>query len=767
MGFHLSPGKRQRQKSASERAVRRLSFENLEVRTLMTAAPYPLAPPTIAEISRDRSSPGFNFVFRGSADPFLKVSVVQAGGGLVGQTTVNANGQWTLTYRGARMINGDFRFRAIAADKAGVVSVPSAGSMYRPNFVLVNTDDMAAHDLAFMRRVNNLLVNSGTNFSNSFVPTALSGPSRASLLTGLYAHSTGMLENASPLGGEVNIDRSSTLATWLKSAGYETAAFGKSVTVSENLESLVRSRPPAGWDQFSTGSHEGYVLFRDGVKSLYDYQEHNSTDLWANMADSFIRESRRDSQPFFLYLASNISHQPYKPLPRHAGTMSNVPKWRPPSYNVVPRDVPGRSPIRNVAQGDLQRQQHLETLQAVDEAVAKVYHALAQTGELDNTVFVFTSDNGMMWGEHGLISTKGNFYDESLRVPLVIRDGRAPLAKAASQTVLNIDIAPTFARMAGAHPGHRPDGVDISRVVHGSTAPVRQSFLIQHKWMEGWNYVKQYGRGGVGIRTDYWKYVEYESGKVDLFNLKQDPYEMRNLGADPAFAWVRQTLAPRLAALRPTDRTGPVIVDLAHGIETDSRGVQYLRITGAVSDIGKGGSAVRTPEYFVGALGLPGWGKGLDTADGLFNSSRETFRGRIRVDTLNQLGIGAHTIFVRGRDVAGNWGRAVAFTYHVTAGMQRQMVDADAAPELPPFVDWVEDSASFMSFDPAIADGEEAVLLRSTENSFTADQNVMIFNDETPAPWEADVAVDDAWEFLEDPDFIGMISGSAFGNGPP
>jgi arylsulfatase A-like enzyme len=584
--------------------------------------------------------------------------------------------------------------------------------------------------LAHLRRTNNLLVNSGTNFTNAFVPTALSGPSRASLLTGQYAHNTGVLENASPLGGEINLNRSSTMATWLRNAGYDTAAFGKSVTVSEGMESLNPSRPPPGWNHFSTGSREGYVLFRNGVKSVFDFDEHNSTDLWADMADSFIRESRPDSKPFMLYLAPIISHQPYQPLPRHVGSMSNVPKWRPPSYNVVPKDVPNRQGIRNAAHWDQQRQRHLETLQAVDEAVGKVYHALSQTGELDNTVFVFTSDNGMMWGEHGLVSTKGNFYDESLRVPLVIRDGRAPRAQTAGQMVLNIDIAPTFAGMAGVQLGHRTDGYNIAHVVRGSNAPVHTSFIMQHKWIEGWNYVDQYGRGGVGIRTEQWKYVEYESGKVDLFNLKTDPHEMRNLGADPAFAWARQTLASRLHAQLPTDHSGPSIAHLSHTVETTSWGLRYLRITGEVSDEGSGGSQVRSPEFFVDTLGQPGWGRGLDTTDGYFNSSREGFRGRIRLD---ELGPGMHTIYVRARDVAGNWGQVVSFRFHVASTFSFVDPEADTRVAFVPF-DWVEDSPTFDGADsPAAAftDGED-----STASNPPPSDAVMAMESELSELWE-------------------------------
>jgi arylsulfatase A-like enzyme len=555
--------------------------------------------------------------------------------------------------------NGDSRFRA---DQVGPATASETDN--RPNFVVVNVDDMAAHDLSYMPQVNQLLVQSGTNFTNSFVPTALSGPSRAALLTGQYAHNNGVFENFAPLGGATNYNASQALPNLLHGVGYRTAAFGKNETHPDNLESTRPGDPPPGWDEFSTGalnpgepSIDGYYYFRDGVRTVVPDELGGSTYVWTHLAESFIQRSGENSAPFFLYLAPAITHEPYTPAPQHAGDLEGVADWRPPSYNLVPPDVKNVSPETNPGVWDTARQRYLETLLSVDDAVGRIYHALDAAGELNNTIFVFTADNGLMWGEHAMFSTKDNFFEESLRVPLVIRDGRTPAPRAASQMVLNIDIAPTLAQLAGVALPAPVDGKDLMPAVHGSTTPLRWSFLMEHEWSANYERVEQgFGAGGVGIRTNTWKYVEYRSGKRDLFNLMNDRYEMQNLGADPAYAGIRQQLATKLQALLPKDQTGPLISSLSQFIEYDSQGIPYVRVVGEETDVSTGGSQVRTPEYFIDHVGRSGWGQPLDYADSAFDSTVENFQGRIPLSTLATLSAGRHTLSVHGRDVGLHWG---------------------------------------------------------------------------------------------------------------
>lgn len=647
------------------RKTRTATLELLESRALLTATP------TI-EIARDRGSPGFTFEFAGTADPFATVQVNQVGGAIAGETTADAGGQWQLTYAGAQLAQGEFRFQAIAADALGEISEPSPDAVYRPNLVLVNADDMAARDLAYMPLVNQLLVGSGTTFTNSFTPTSVSGPSRAALMTGQYAHTNGVFEAFAPLGGAVNLDATSTFATWLHDVGYRTGMYGKSETSPDNVESSRPELPPPGWDEFSNFS--GFVQYKDGVKIPVPYKfDVDSTAVWQDLAERFVEENGGDDSPFLLYLAPTVSHRPYVPRAEYLGTMNGVPAWRPPSYNLPPPYLTELNAKPNIDNWDMQRQRHLETLQSIDQAVSGIYESLVATGDLDNTVFVFTSDNGLLWGEHAMFSNKDNFFEESLRVPLVVRDGRMPLAQIVSQTALNIDIAPTFARLAGILPP-AVDGVDLSPVVHGSNETTRTSFVLEHQWNEGYDFTEfGYGRGGVGIRTDTWKYVEYETGLRELFNLEIDPFEMNNLASDSQYTATQQSLARQLHDMLPADDQGPVVTALSQHVEFNDAGLPLLRIEGAATDDNSGGSQIRSPEYYIDHLGTQGWGQPLDHADGLFNSSTEPFRGMIPVSKLAQLGGGSHVLYIRARDVAGNWGEAVSIPFQL---LSRPLLDA-------------------------------------------------------------------------------------------
>ena len=588
--------------------------------------------------------------------------VSQIGGGLAGETTADESGHWMLTYPGAQLANGEFRFRAVATNDAQEVSEPSTDAVYRPNFVLVNVDDMAAHDLEHLPLVNQLLVGSGTTFSNSFVPTGLSGPSRAALLTGQYAHTNGVIENSAPLGGAVNLDATSTFATWLHAAGYRTAMFGKNETSPDDLESSHPDLPPPGWDEFSTLG--GFVHYKDGVRIPVPYRlDYDSMEAWTKLSESFVQENGARDSPFLLYLAPIISHQPYAPQPEYAGTMEDVAAWRPPSYNVPPPYLSGISAKPNIANWDIQRQRHLECLQSIDESVGRIYDALVQTGDLDNTIFVFTADNGLMWGEHAQFSNKDNFFEESIRVPLVIRDGRLPLAQNVSPVALNIDLAPTFAQLAGVTPP-AVDGLDLSGIVHGGSEPSRSAFVIEHQWSQGYDFTEfGYGRGGVGLRTEQWKYVEYESGLRELFHLTSDPYELENLAEDSHYMTIRQSLARQLDEMLPADDVGPVVTDVSQHVEFDDAGLPELRIEGQATDEATGGSQIRSPEYYIDELGTIGWGKPLDHVDGLFNSTTESFHGIVPASALVELAPGQHVLYVRARDVAGNWGTAVAVPF--------------------------------------------------------------------------------------------------------
>ena len=486
----------------------------------------------------------------------------------------------------------------------------------RPNIVLILTDDQRWDTLGsehssdrttpVMSVVQNELVASGVKFTNGFVTTSLCCPSRASILSGQYAHSHGVLTNNGPNGGAKAFRDASTLATWLQGAGYRTGLYGKYLNRYQDFGIYI----PPGWNEWHAFSGEvkyfDYKLLENGVPVSYgstpaDY----STDILAAKAVQFIKASA--GQPFFLYFAAKPPHEPATPAPRHTGLFAGVAPWRPPSYNEA--DVSHKPQwVRELtfntqaqAKVDALRINMLESLQAEDEAVAAIMKTLRDLNLMDNTFVVFTSDNGYAWGEHRW-HKKNCPYDECTRVPLVIRYPKlAPLPRVETRFGLNIDLAPTFAELAGATPPAGVEGQSMVRLLDGTAAGWRQEILtegfkdpkpfsasarnffwdIEHlknpkrtftamrhfarryrirmldvatpAWGEGTipEGFKDPKRTFASVRNYAWQYTEYRNGDKELYHLAVDPYELQNVLPDPANASLVATMAARLRELYP------------------------------------------------------------------------------------------------------------------------------------------------------------------------------------------------------------------------
>lgn len=615
--------------------------------------------PVISSLTRDSSEPGFTFVLTGTADPASTVTVMQVGSGAVGSVSADSTGHWTLTPAGASLADGRFEYVAAAVDAAGNASGPSAPQVFRPNFVLINLDDLRADALSYMPNVNRLLVQSGTTFTNSFTPTSLSGPSRASLLTGLYAEHTGVLHNSAPLGGTVNFDDRSTLATWLHDAGYRTGLFGKYETNPQDdmqMASHPGLTPPPGWDDFAEkiggGQYYGSVINHNGQQVTAKAGEY-STDVFADYATDFAKRGASDSRPFFLYFAPLAPHDPPAAAPRHAHDFDNFSPAHPPSY-LVPGVIPS-----NLHGIDTDRywEGYLETLQSADDAVQSIYTALDDAAVLDNTVVLFTGDNGLLIGEHSWFG-KNTAYEESLRVPLVVRDGRQPAAATSSAMALNVDIASTLLDLAGLEPPGPQDGRSLLPALLGNPAGWRTDFPV-FEYVLG--YLKE-----EGVRSDRWLYTERSDGLVVLFDLLNDPYELQNLAGDPGFAEVQAELSARLNELHPADDVGPTIAaGEVHVVDTASGGHAFA-LTVAASDAETGGSQLRSPEFFIDELGDPGTGMPVDKADAAFDSTEENATVVLDARSISALAEGDHTLYVHARDADGNWGPALAISFSLS-----------------------------------------------------------------------------------------------------
>lgn len=485
----------------------------------------------------------------------------------------------------------------------------SLASAAPPNVVVIMADDLDAAsidvmvDNGLMPNLKRHLISKGTQFANSFVTTSWCCPSRATLLTGQYSHNHGVLTNSRPLGGVARFHDASTLATWLRDGGYRTGLVGKYMnnygrdsdptTPVDNPEYI-----PPGWDDWQAvldGGVAGAMVFQ-----MYDYTLNDNgrliafgdassdyqTDVLSRRAQQFISESEQadDSQPFFLVVAPVAPHleRPgptipecanpkwngtIRPAPRHIGTLpASIALPRPPGFNETNmRDKPAflrTVPRLNAADiGCLTRQyrDHLESLRAVDDLIGSIVSKLTTHGELGNSVLIFTSDNGFLYGEHRL-ADKVLGYEPAIRVPLFIRAPGFAGARTVTPCALNNDLAPTIAAFASVGPELAVDGRSLIPILKNpATSSWRKRFLVEY--IGGPNESPQVGprQPFTAVRTTSLDpltpnryYVEWDddTGSRELYNLVADPYQLRSEHANPTLSGVRAALADRLEHLK-------------------------------------------------------------------------------------------------------------------------------------------------------------------------------------------------------------------------
>lgn len=433
----------------------------------------------------------------------------------------------------------------------------------RPNIVFILSDDQrwdttdSKHSPSgtdVMPHLRTELAASGVEFNNAYMTTPLCCPSRTSTLTGQYSHTTGIHTNQPPNGGAQDFVDASTIGVWLQSAGYRTGFFGKYLNGYNQL--WQQGEPPyipPGWSEWhgmKNVAFFNYVIVENGIEISYGSTEAEySTDVLRDKAMSFIDESVTAGQPFFLYFAPKAPHLPATPAPRHAGSFAGLAPWRPESYNETDvsdkplwvQNTPLMAPAEQ-ADLDANRITMLESLQAIDEAVAAIMQNLRDHNMADNTIVVYFSDNGWLWGEHRM-KAKNKTYEEAVRSPMLVRYPKLiPLARKENLYALNIDFAPTFAELAGIIPPSPVDGRSLLHVFDGTEPAWRTDFMI-----EGWAKQAPFA----SIHEGDWKYTEYATGEIELYNLSMDPLEQSNVASDPANASRAAAMAVRVREIRP------------------------------------------------------------------------------------------------------------------------------------------------------------------------------------------------------------------------
>jgi arylsulfatase A-like enzyme len=460
---------------------------------------------------------------------------------------------------------------AIALYLAPAVAQPVAHPPARPNIVLILTDDedLASHQ--FMPKTRAVLEKRGTTFDNFFVSYPFCCPSRASILRGQYAHNTQVVGNELPYGGFEKLHQrgleESTVATWLQAAGYRTALLGKYI----NRYVPETDGVPPGWsDWYAAGNAHpsyDYTLNENGRIVAYGREPDDYlNDVLTRKAVELIETSAAARQPFFLYVSTYTPHSPAASPPRHKDLFVDAELPRPPSFNEAdvsdkPAVIRNFPPLDEAAIAWLEDEyrRRLRSLQAIDDMVETIVGTLEATGELDRTYVIYTSDNGFHMGEHRLVAGKDTPYEEDLRVPMVIRGPGVPEGARIDAMALNVDLAPTFADIAGIEPPAFVDGRSFLPLLADPAQPWRRSFLIERRQLEE-QFIAQAEQQGMtaeqldphayvdGLRTADWSYLEYGSGERELYDVVQDPYQMQNLisEADPTLL---ANLAERLDAL--------------------------------------------------------------------------------------------------------------------------------------------------------------------------------------------------------------------------
>lgn len=421
------------------------------------------------------------------------------------------------------------------------------GQDVRPNIILILTDDQRADTLQYMPLTKDRLADRGVTFNNNFCPTPVCAPSRASILTGLYGHNHQIMKNSD---SSDKFDDSSTLPIWLKSSGYYTGLIGKYLNDYNDKYMPTWPYQPPGWDVWmpfkDDPGYNNYFLIENLKEVLYGSGDENySTTVLANKAVDFI-QSAPVTKPMFLYFAVKAPHNPAKPLDSDLTKFSTLSPYRPPSFNEADvSDKPAwvrNEPLLNstaIKYNDTFRKKQIACLQAVDRSVAQIVDKLEQTGRLSNSIIIFTSDHGMMWGEHRISIAKNCAYEEAAKAPLIIRTPTTGTAKVKDQLVMNIDLPATISEYAGVTPPYKLNGKSLKGLIDETAVSWRQEVLLEAR-----NPVMS------GVRSTRYVYFEYATGEKEFYDLANDPYQLQSKHNDAAYASVIGDLKTKLEILK-------------------------------------------------------------------------------------------------------------------------------------------------------------------------------------------------------------------------
>ena len=481
---------------------------------------------------------------------------------------------------------------------------PGMASAKRPNIVLIQTDDQTASTLhatyvtkngkkkKVMPNTLDLIGNQGVEFSNYYTSIPVCSPSRATLLSGQYAHTNGLPRNSGKLGGSGALSESpifeENLAVALQRAGYHTAHFGRFSNHYGGPEGYQETAVPPGWDTWASdwtpGAVRRFYGYRLNVNgriegpfgkarySRYRYKDPvgcPSVKLTCNyhtdqMTTRAVREIKRSRPgPIYVQIDYQAPHDgpsgttDTEPARRHIGSANRTPLPELPGFNE--KDISDKPRILRVGNTRLDKKEikgiqtryrrQIESLRAVDDGVGRIVRMLKKTKRLSKTYIFFVSDNGYFLGEHRFGKSKFLAHEPSSNVPLIVRGPKADKNKVSKAIVGNVDLAPTIADLANAKLGLEPDGRSFASILSrpkkiGHRSVVLESYMLQSEPL--YEHLTATGKQASGepsgaqvsgtvpyvnytaLRAGRYKYVKYETGGRELYDLREDPYELSN-----------------------------------------------------------------------------------------------------------------------------------------------------------------------------------------------------------------------------------------------
>ena len=451
----------------------------------------------------------------------------------------------------------------------------------KPNFLFILVDDQPFDAVGFSNRYPFLktpnidkLAKEGVNVENFFVTQSICSPSRASFLTGTYPHIHGVNQNNRYV--DPDWENYAPYSVHLQNAGYQTAHVGKIHMAHKKGKNHIRP----GFDYWFSFIGQGKYFDPPVNDNGNEYRENGyMTDILTRKTITWLKELRDPNKPFSLNLWHKAVHQPFSPAPRHEGIFSNEELPTPPydthkeTFKGKPdwqrkktfgfdwkKNLPIPKELPEITWPPIHKDKYiglLESIIAVDESLGEVLRVLEEIGELENTVVIYTSDNGYFMGEHTFID-KRLAYENSIRIPMIIRYPKLITKNSVvTEQCLNIDLAPTILDLAGLNKPSYMQGDSMLKLLKGKKDKKwRKSMLFEYYVDTAYPYA---GPNQVAVRTKNYKFIDnFLKNDIDeLYDLVNDPGEMKNLINDDSFNDIENELRAESERLQKKYKYNP------------------------------------------------------------------------------------------------------------------------------------------------------------------------------------------------------------------